>query len=84
MGEKPLNLMRKGVGRTNKWTYQESNMITQAPWEDGSPRGSLAALLGNPYGSSLGFLIISASFLWLSRDSFGFPLVLSPLAWRDQ
>lgn len=78
MGEKPLNLMRKGVSRTNKWTYQESNMITQAPWEDGSPRGSLAVLRG------LGFLIISASFLWLSRDLFGFPLVLSPLAWRDQ
>lgn len=49
-------------------------------WEAGSHRGMWKVLQGNHHGMGLGFLIISASVLWLSSGLFDFPLALSPLA----
>lgn len=53
-------------------------------WEAGSHRGMWTVLQGNHHGLGLGFLIISASVLWLSSVLFDFPLALSPFASRNQ
>lgn len=53
-------------------------------WEAGSHRGMWKVLQGNHHGLGLGFLIISASVLWLSSGLFDFPLAFFPLALRNQ
>lgn len=55
-----------------------------AAWEAGSHRGMWKVLQGNHHGLGLGFLIISASVLWLSSGLFDFPLAFFPLVLRNQ
>lgn len=80
--ERHLDLIRKAVGGTvneltKKIICSQQPGATDLTEEHGRCCRAIT-------GSSLGFLIISASVLLLSSGLFDFPLALSPLALRDQ